>query len=259
MIKKSLNLIMTLVLVLLLSVVLGNNFKVNADEIEMEPLVTSNGTFVYYKNTTENVMLPKEYDYDTYMRSVWVTPLAGCIPSYKNADSYKKEIIEVFDVMDHFNLNSLIFHIRIMNDALYPSKLNPTSSYLNADWDVLEWVIDECHKRGFEFHAWLNPYRVKASGGSTAVEEAAKIARIQKDPVAAAENRLLLWNLNLMADYLRANREKLTTEQSTEIHADVKTFMTIRDRLSQNMRYNKVEVLKTEKFLDRITADLAGK
>ncbi|MBO5763260.1 MAG: hypothetical protein J6R85_05255 [Lentisphaeria bacterium] len=80
-----------------------------------------------------------------------------------------------------------------------------------------------------------------------------------KDPVAAAENRLLLWNLNLMADYLRANREKLTTEQSTEIHADVKTFMTIRDRLSQNMRYNKVEVLKTEKFLDRITADLAGK
>ena len=175
MIKKSLNLVMTLVLVLLLSVVLGNNYKVNADEIEMEPLVTSNGTFVYYKNTTENVMLPKEYDYDTYMRSVWVTPLAGCIPSYKNADSYKKEIIEVFDVMDHFNLNSLIFHIRIMNDALYPSKLNPTSNYLNANWDVLEWIIEECHKRGFEFHAWMNPYRVKASGGSTAVEEAAKI------------------------------------------------------------------------------------
>ena len=79
-----------------------------------------------------------------------------------------------------------------------------------------------------------------------------------KDPIAAAENRLLLWNLNLMADYLRANRDKLTTDQSNMIHADIKTFMMIRDRLAKNQRYNKVEVLTTEKFLDGITADLAG-
>ena len=30
-------------------------------------------------------------------------------------------------------------------------------------WDPLEWMIEETHKRGMEFHAWLNPYRVSAS------------------------------------------------------------------------------------------------
>jgi uncharacterized lipoprotein YddW (UPF0748 family) len=26
-------------------------------------------------------------------------------------------------------------------------------------YDPLEWMITEAHNRGFEFHAWLNPYR----------------------------------------------------------------------------------------------------
>lgn len=25
-------------------------------------------------------------------------------------------------------------------------------------------MIDECHKRGMEFHAWINPYRAKTKG-----------------------------------------------------------------------------------------------
>ena len=168
-------------------------FSVKADDtVELEPLVTSNGSFVYYSGTEENVMLPKEYQFDTYFRSIWVTPLAGNIGSYKNEASYKKEILEIFDVMDYYNLNALIFHIRIMNDALYKSNLNPTSGYLDADWDVLGWIIDECHKRGYEFHAWMNPYRVKSSGGKSVVEEAAKIKAKCPKNVGSDPNNLLI-------------------------------------------------------------------
>lgn len=31
----------------------------------------------------------------------------------------------------------------------------------------MQFMIDECHKRGMEFHAWINPYRVKTNLSST--------------------------------------------------------------------------------------------
>lgn len=29
-------------------------------------------------------------------------------------------------------------------------------------FDLIEWMIEETHQRGMEFHAWFNPYRVTA-------------------------------------------------------------------------------------------------
>jgi uncharacterized lipoprotein YddW (UPF0748 family) len=70
--------------------------------------------------------------------------------------------------MEKWNLNAIVFHIRTHNDAFYDTKLAPKSNYMsNADfkkWDYLKWFIDECHARGIEFHAWLNPYRIASTG-----------------------------------------------------------------------------------------------
>ena len=143
-----------------------------------EQLYLSNGTPMYYKGTDTPVMIPDSFEMqETYYRGCWVTPLAGCVPKCTDSsiNSYKNEILEMFDVMEYYNLNALIFHIRIYNDALYPSDLNPKSSYMQTSQDLLPWIIEECHKRGIEFHAWLNPYRVKSSGGTTVEEEANKI------------------------------------------------------------------------------------
>lgn len=49
------------------------------------------------------------------------------------------------------------------------SKLEPWSKFLTGQqgtapmpyWDPLEWMIEQCHKRGMELHAWINPYRAK--------------------------------------------------------------------------------------------------
>ena len=77
----------------------------------------------------------------------------------------KKEILDVFEKMEFYNLNVMVFHVRIMNDALYQSKFSKWSVYYNTnpDWDALPWIIEEAHKRGIEFHAWMNPYRVSTS------------------------------------------------------------------------------------------------
>ena len=70
--------------------------------------------------------------------------------------------------MERYNINTVFFQVRPANDAFYRSEYNAWSMFLLGDgrdpgWDPLEWMIEETHKRGMEFHAWLNPYRVSAS------------------------------------------------------------------------------------------------
>ncbi len=66
-------------------------------------------------------------------------------------------------------VNAIIFQVRPECDALYKSNIEPWSRFLTGRqgmapspyWDPLQWMIDECHKRGMELHAWINPYRAK--------------------------------------------------------------------------------------------------
>lgn len=69
-------------------------------------------------------------------------------------------------------VNAIIFQVRAECDALYDSPYEPWSRFLtgrqgqNPGWDPLAWMVSECHKRGMEIHAWINPYRAKTKGTS---------------------------------------------------------------------------------------------
>ena len=66
-------------------------------------------------------------------------------------------------------VNAIIFQVRPECDALYKSDIEPWSRFLTGEqgkapnpyWDPLQWMVDECHKRGMELHAWINPYRAR--------------------------------------------------------------------------------------------------
>jgi uncharacterized lipoprotein YddW (UPF0748 family) len=71
--------------------------------------------------------------------------------------------------LEEVGFNAVIVQIRPAADAFYPSELAPWSKYLTgepgrgpiqADFDPLAFMIEETHRRGMEFHAWMNPYRV---------------------------------------------------------------------------------------------------
>lgn len=139
-------------------------------------------------NATSNSVL--DYNIDSYFRGVWVTPKdSGNIGNIKPTSTktkeqkiadYKLEVTRILDIMEYYNLNALIFHIRVDNDAIYYSDINPWSSWfttygVDPGWDPLKWVIEETHKRGIEFHAWMNPYRIHATGETgTTAEDVAK-------------------------------------------------------------------------------------
>jgi len=102
------------------------------------------------------------------MRGVWVATISNIdFHKHKKKTLFEKEYREVVDNLAKNNFNTIIFQIRPTNDAFYKSELNPWSRYLSgkegegiSGFDPLKFMIDEAHKRGLEFHAWLNPYRV---------------------------------------------------------------------------------------------------
>jgi uncharacterized lipoprotein YddW (UPF0748 family) len=103
-------------------------------------------------------------------RAVWIATVVN-IDWPKNStdlvDKQKADFIAILDTYQKLNFNAVIVQIRSVGDALYPTILAPWSRYLTGkegkdpvpNYDVLEWMITEAHTRGFEFHAWLNPYR----------------------------------------------------------------------------------------------------
>jgi len=74
----------------------------------------------------------------------------------------------LLDKLKATGFNAVVAQVRPAADAFYPSAHAPWSAYLTGQqgvppkpvYDVLEFMIEETHKRGMDFHAWLNPYRV---------------------------------------------------------------------------------------------------
>ncbi len=103
-------------------------------------------------------------------RGVWVATVENIDwPSKKglSVDEQKAEFISLLELHKRNGMNAIFMQIRPAGDAFYPSQYEPWSEYLMGKqglpptpyYDPLEFMIAETHKRGMEFHAWLNPYR----------------------------------------------------------------------------------------------------
>ncbi|MBV9988061.1 MAG: family 10 glycosylhydrolase [Chitinophagaceae bacterium] len=103
-------------------------------------------------------------------RGVWVAAVDNIDwPSskYLTVDQQKEEFIKLLDMHAANHMNAVIVQVRPAADAMYPSPLEPWSEFLTGRqgvppsplYDPLKFMITETHRRGMEFHAWLNPYR----------------------------------------------------------------------------------------------------
>ncbi|HET6996424.1 MAG TPA: family 10 glycosylhydrolase [Chitinophagaceae bacterium] len=113
-------------------------------------------------------------------RGVWIAtvdnidwPSKGMV----NVDSQKAEFIRQLDMHQRNGMNAVIVQVRPAADAFYPSKYEPWSQWLTGVqgrapspfYDPLQFMIDEAHKRGMEFHAWCNPYRANFNISSSSI------------------------------------------------------------------------------------------
>jgi len=106
----------------------------------------------------------------TEFRGVWVATVANIDwPSEPGLSviKQKEELITLLDKAASLHFNAIIFQVRPAADAMYHSHLEPWSYYLTGkmgraplpEFDPLEFIVQEAHKRGMELHAWFNPYR----------------------------------------------------------------------------------------------------
>ncbi len=111
------------------------------------------------------------------LRSAWLTTVWGIdwpatvITSSGNTaqiESQKQQMTRILDSIAACNMNAVYFQVRSRCDAMYKSSYEPWSTDLVASrgmepgYDPLAFVVEECHKRGLEVHAWLNPYRYES-------------------------------------------------------------------------------------------------
>lgn len=129
--------------------------------------------------------LPMSSGVKREVRSVWMATVWALDwpSSTRSTTAQKNEMVKYLDVLQKNNFNAVYFQVRTMSDAFYKSSYEPWSSYLTGTrgkdpgWDPLAFVVEECHKRGMECHAWVNPYRFSTgSNWSTAQDQALKSA-----------------------------------------------------------------------------------
>lgn len=101
-------------------------------------------------------------------RAVWVATVDNIdFPTSKglSAEKQKAELIAILDLAQKLRMNAVVFQVRPMTDAVYRSKLEPWSEFVTGqmgkaqDFDPLEFLVAEAHRRGILVHAWFNPYR----------------------------------------------------------------------------------------------------
>ena len=103
-------------------------------------------------------------------RGAWMQTVNGQFRGL-STEKLQATLINQLNSLQGAGINAVIFQVRPEADALYASQYEPWSRYLTGVqgvmpspmWDPMQFMIEECHKRNMEFHAWINPYRVKTS------------------------------------------------------------------------------------------------
>ena len=104
-------------------------------------------------------------------RGAWIQCVNGQFQGL-GTQGMQQNLTLQLDELKKDGVNAIIFQVRPECDALYASPYEPWSRFLTGTqgkapspyWDPLAWMVEECHKRGMEIHAWINPYRAKTKG-----------------------------------------------------------------------------------------------
>jgi uncharacterized lipoprotein YddW (UPF0748 family) len=121
------------------------------------------------------------------LRGAWIATYAN-IDWPNRTQTPEQQRAAFINIVDHHKatgLNALYIQVRSQCDAMYPSAIDPWSADLTGTqgtgpspaWDPMQFMIEECHKRGIEFHAWINPYRAVANANNLPNFAASHVAK----------------------------------------------------------------------------------
>ncbi len=118
-------------------------------------------------------------------RAVWLTTnhRLDWPPATYDQEKQKKSLIEIFDDLKNKNLNTVYFQVRMNGTVLFKSSFESLSSYITgeldgqANYDPLQFAIEQAHKRGLEIHAWVNVNLVYSTTESNILKDSNHLLR----------------------------------------------------------------------------------
>jgi uncharacterized lipoprotein YddW (UPF0748 family) len=104
-------------------------------------------------------------------RGAWLHIVGNQTIKTMSQDQIRQWFVTSLDELKAQGCNAVIFQVRPQADAFYMSELEPWTRFLTGEqgvapeplWDPLQFMVEQCHARGMELHAWLNPYRVTSN------------------------------------------------------------------------------------------------
>ncbi len=110
-----------------------------------------------------SIFLPMAAQSPKYeVRAVWLTTIGGIDwPRSTKADEQKQELTATLDRLQQAGVNTVMIQARVRATTIYPSSMEPWDVCMTGQagrspgYDALQLVVDECHRRGMECHAWV--------------------------------------------------------------------------------------------------------
>lgn len=99
-------------------------------------------------------------------KGVWISYLEAVLNcSGKSEAQFRASIAYAYRMSKENGINTVYVQVRSHGDAWYPSSIYPwsrrcSSGRTSPGYDPLLVMVEEAHKLGLSFHAWINPYRL---------------------------------------------------------------------------------------------------
>ncbi|MDQ7052461.1 MAG: family 10 glycosylhydrolase [candidate division KSB1 bacterium] len=137
-------------------------------------------------------------------RATWVVDYQWM--SSGTIEANKARTRQILDNHKAANMNAVIWQVRRFGNVYYPSSYEPFGSaagFKPPGYDPLAYAIEEAHKRGLEFHAWMNVFETRnLYQGSPGAEHPEWICRDQDGHIMPAEVAWLSPGLPEVREYL---------------------------------------------------------
>lgn len=125
------------------------------------------------------------------IRAVWLTTIYGLDWPHHKATSVASRLAQqdslcaMLDRLQEANFNLVFFQVRLRGDVAYRSDIEPASEVFSGKYgvlpgyDPLAFVVEECHKRGMECHAWFVTFPV---GSDKTVRKQGQLSVVKRHP-----------------------------------------------------------------------------
>lgn len=129
------------------------------------------GTFLY------SIEMPNAKEKTKETRAIFVSyiELQKYVKKEDQSES-KKNIDKMITNIKKMKFNTIILQVRTASDAIYKSKIFPTSAYISEKegtsyYDVLAYFLKQSHKNDLKLFAWINPYRIRTTANIESISK----------------------------------------------------------------------------------------